>query len=74
MERVDMDIVKVPFESKLILVINNQEIKLTAFLTAEQGNIKIGIDAPRGIAVDREEIYIIKQKKLEKAKALEGSV
>ena len=68
-----MDIVKVPFESKLIFVMNNQEIKLTAFLTEEQGNIKIGIDAPRGIAVNREEIYIIKQKKLEKAKALEVS-
>jgi carbon storage regulator len=74
MERVDMDIVKVPFESKLIFVMNNQEIKLTAFLTEERGNIKIGIDAPRGVAVNREEIYIIKQKKLEKAKALEASV
>ena len=49
---------------------DNQKIQLTAFLTEEQGNIKIGIDAPRGISVDREEIYIIKQNKLKKANLL----
>lgn len=61
-----MDIVMVPFESKLILMKDNQKIQLTAFLTEEQGNVKIGIDAPRGISVDREEIYIIKQNRLKK--------
>lgn len=59
-----MDIVTIPFESKLILIKNNQKIQITVFLTEEQGNVKIGIDAPRGIGVDREEIYIIKQNRL----------
>jgi carbon storage regulator len=64
MESVNMDIVTIPFESKLILIKNNHKIQITVFLTEEQGNVKIGIDAPRGIGVDREEIYIIKQNRL----------
>lgn len=65
-----MDIVTIPFESKLILIKNNQKIQITVFLTAEQGNVKIGIDAPRGIGVDREEIYIIKQNRLKASTVL----
>ena len=67
MESVNMDIVLLTFESKLIFMKDEQKIQLTAFLTEEKGNVKLGIDAPRGISVDREEIHIIKKNRLKKA-------
>jgi hypothetical protein len=56
METVNMDIVLMPFESKLIFMKDEQKIQITAFLTEDQG-----------ISVDREEIHIIKQNRLKKA-------
>lgn len=58
-----MEITTVEFEANLVITVNNQKIVLTPFLTQEHGNIKIGISAPKGIEVNREEIYIQKQKK-----------
>jgi sRNA-binding carbon storage regulator CsrA len=58
-----MEIVSIEFEEKLVLIKNNQTIHLTVFLTEEAGTIKFGIDAPRGLVVNREEIY---KKKLAK--------
>ncbi|WP_199741699.1 hypothetical protein [Legionella sp. km535] len=51
-----MEIRHVEFEHQLILTINNEQIRITTFLTDEPGNIKLGIDAP-GILVNREEVY-----------------
>lgn len=59
-----MDIRNIQFEEKLVLTINNQTIEITPFLIKEEpGNIKLGIDAPYGVAVNREEIYKRKQAK-----------
>lgn len=57
-----MEITTVEFEGKLIIVKNQQLIDISPFLTQDPGNIKLGITAPRGVIVDREEIYILKQK------------
>ena len=59
-----MEIRIIPFEDRLVIIKNNQKIILTPFLTQEAGNIKMGIEAPKGVAVNREEIYKRKQEKL----------
>lgn len=58
-----MNIVTVPFEEPLILSVNGAIIQVIAFKTLEHGNIKFGVQAPRSVAVHREEIYhAIRQK------------
>lgn len=57
-----MDIVTVKFEEKLIIDIRGQGVTLVAFQTLEHGNIKIGVDAPRCLRVNRAEV----QSRLEK--------
>ncbi|WP_083821378.1 carbon storage regulator [Legionella drancourtii] len=64
-----MEICYVAFENPLTLIKNNQKILITPFLTGEDGNIKMGIDAPNGVSVDREEIYIRKQKNAQLSEA-----
>lgn len=60
-----MDIVSLDFEKPLMIRIGDTTIKILAFKTAEHGNIKFGVDAPRSINVHREEIFhAIKQKEL----------
>lgn len=59
-----MDITYVAFEHKLIITKDNQQIEVTPFILREEhGNIKLGIHAPKGIEINREEIYLLKQKK-----------
>lgn len=58
-----MDIVLVPFESNLIIIKNNQKIQITPFMTQEHGNIKIGVEAPKEVNINREEIYLQKKTK-----------
>ena len=65
-----MEIVTLPFENKLILTLENQTVQITAFLTEDPGNIKLGINAPRDVAVNREEIHIIKQRQLNATKEI----
>ncbi|MFJ1269969.1 carbon storage regulator [Legionella lytica] len=55
-----MELTNIEFEGKLIIVKDNQKIEISPF-RAQDGNIKLGITAPRGIGVDREEIFIRKQ-------------
>jgi len=52
-----MDIIWVEFEKNLIIVKDNQTVKVTPFLTLEHGNVKFGVDAPRSLSVNREEIF-----------------
>jgi carbon storage regulator len=61
-----MEIINIEFESSLVVINGKQKIKITVFKTPEHGNIKLGIDAPRGVSVNREEIYIQKQEKIKK--------
>jgi carbon storage regulator len=53
-----MDIFTLPFEKEIIIRIKDQDIKLITFRTPEHGNIKFGIDAPRSVKVNREEVYL----------------
>lgn len=53
-----MDIVTVQFEEKLMIDIRGQGVSIIAFETIEHGNIKFGIEAPRSIRVNREEIQL----------------
>lgn len=60
-----MNIVTLDFEDPLIIGLGNSTVKILAFKTAEHGNIKFGVEAPRSINVHREEIFhAIKQKEL----------
>lgn len=60
-----MDIISLQFEEPLMIKMSGAVIKILAFKTQEQGNIKFGVDAPRSINVHREEIYhAIKKKQL----------
>jgi len=58
-----MDIINVAFEDPIMFQLNGEIIRLIAFKTPEHGNIKFGVDAPRTIAVHREEIYHAIKKK-----------
>lgn len=55
-----MDIVHVEFEKQMKLTVNKQEVTLTCFRTDEHGNIKFGINAPKNVGVNREEIHLMK--------------
>lgn len=58
-----MNILNVPFEDYLIVDLGHEIVKIIAFKTAEHGNVKFGVEAPRSIKVHREEIYhAIKEK------------
>lgn len=56
-----MDIVNVEFEKELKLTLNKQEVTLICFKTDEHGNIKFGVNAPRQVAVNRQEIFEMKK-------------
>lgn len=56
-----MDIVNVAFEKKMKLTVNQQEITLICFKTDEHGNIKFGVNTPRQIAVNRQEVFEMKK-------------
>ncbi|MCC5793006.1 MAG: carbon storage regulator [Legionellaceae bacterium] len=61
-----MEIITLPFEEPLTVVLNGEKIEVIAFRTPEHGNIKFGVNAPRSIKVHREEIYhAIRQKEQE---------
>lgn len=61
-----MNIVTIPFEEPLTVSVNGNSIQIIAFKTLEHGNIKFGVQAPRSVAVHREEIYhAIRQKQRE---------
>lgn len=60
-----MDIISLNYEEPLMIRIGDTTVKILAFKTAELGNIKFGVEAPRTINVHREEIFhAIKQKEL----------
>lgn len=64
-----MEIRTVAFESDLIITLEgNQKIVITPFKTHEPGNFKLGIDAPKHVSINRQEIYLRKQEQLKKNK------
>lgn len=58
-----MEIVNLSFEKPLKLIISGETVELIAFKTPEPGNIKFGVEAPRKMGVDREEIRNQKKEK-----------
>lgn len=60
-----MDIMLLPFESKLLIKIDDEQVVLTVFKTPEADNIKVGITAPFCIEVNREEIFQLKKQRLQ---------
>lgn len=60
-----MDIRTIEFEGTLVLIHNNQKIRITPFKTEDSSIIKFGIDAPYGVSVNREEIYKNKKARAE---------
>lgn len=56
-----MEILTLEFEKEMKLYVNKHEVTLKCFKTDEHGNIKFGVDAPRTISVDREEIFEMKK-------------
>ena len=58
-----MDIACLEFEKPMKIHLKGQEITVYAFKTEERENIKFGIQAPRGVAIDREEVFLKKKAK-----------
>lgn len=58
-----MEIITVPFEIPLTIEINGEKIGINCFETIEHGNIKFGVNAPRSVKVDREEVHQLKKRK-----------
>lgn len=62
-----MEIRTVAFESDLIITLEgNQKVVITPFKTLEPGNFKLGIEAPKNISINRQEIHLRKQEQLKK--------
>lgn len=59
-----MEITTLAFEKELTVTIRGEKVTLIAFKTAEHGNIKFGICAPKQVKVNRQEIYHQKRLKL----------
>lgn len=60
-----MDIVTLDFEEVLTFNVNGEVVQIMAFKTAEEGNVKFGVNASRSVKVNREEIYrAMKEKQL----------
>ncbi|OGV44282.1 MAG: carbon storage regulator [Legionellales bacterium RIFCSPHIGHO2_12_FULL_42_9] len=57
-----MEIITISFEEPIQINLNGEIISIVAFKTAERGNIKFGIEAPRSIKVNREEVVRALQK------------
>ena len=51
-----MEIVNIDFETALTIEINGEKILVTPFKERDPNVIKLGIDAPRSITVNREEV------------------
>lgn len=51
-----MDIIRTDFEDIIVINIKGQRVELVAYKTQEHGNIKIGVEAPRSIRVNRAEV------------------
>lgn len=64
-----MEIVKVDFEKPFTLELYGQKVTITPFKERDPNIIKLGIDAPKSMTVNREEIHLqlLKKKQAEQA-------
>lgn len=58
-----MELIYIEFEKNLVIERGNMKITLTPFETLTYGTVSLGVEAPRSVAVNREEIYKQKQEK-----------
>lgn len=63
-----MEIVNVVFKEKLIIEVKNQKVIIVA-KHCSHGDISFGVDAPKSVSVDREEVFIQKQSKEKRNKS-----
>lgn len=64
-QRQTMEIFYVPLGESQKLLIHDKVITLNVFETQDPTIFKFGVDAPRGVAINREEIYLQKKEKLQ---------
>ncbi|OGV39204.1 MAG: carbon storage regulator [Legionellales bacterium RIFCSPHIGHO2_12_FULL_42_9] len=57
-----MEIITIPFEEPIQIHLNGEIVTVIVFKTTDRDNLKFGIEAPRSIKVNREEIYRAMQK------------
>ncbi|KTC84429.1 MULTISPECIES: carbon storage regulator [Legionella] len=57
-----MEIVNIFFEETLVIQINNQLVTILPKKSPQHGDISFGINAPKSISVDREEVYHLKKR------------
>lgn len=58
-----MEILSLDYEQPMSLTIGTSTITFTVFKSPELGVVSIGVDAPRTLSVNREEIYKLKKEK-----------
>jgi len=58
-----MEILSVDFERIAVIELNGIKVGLTPFKEQDPNIIKIGVDAPKCLAINREEIHLQLQKK-----------
>lgn len=64
-----MEIKSTDFESELIIILKDkQKVVITPFKTQDIGVIKLGVDAPKQVMVNRQEIYFKKQDQQKRSK------
>lgn len=57
-----MEIISVDFDNKMILELNGVKISIQPFKESDPDIIKLGVDAPKSILANREEIHVAKKK------------
>lgn len=53
-----MEIIKVDFEKSFTLELHGEKVTITPFKERDPNIIKLGIEAPRSMTVNREEIHL----------------
>lgn len=57
-----MEIISVDFENNMVLELNGVKISIHPFKESDPNIIKLGVDAPKSILVNREEIHEAKKR------------
>ena len=61
-----MELITLGIEESLVILKSNQKITITAYKSKIDHAIDLGIDAPRSVTIDREEIRALKTQQAEK--------
>lgn len=59
-----MEIIHIEFEKNLVIERGNTKITITPFETLTFGTVSLGVEAPKSVSVNREEIHKMKKEKL----------